>query len=136
MLTFPRVPQEPVELMGYQLEPGTELVGCIYLTHQREDLYPEPKRFKPERFLERQFSPYEFLPFGGGSRSCIGMALAQYEMKLVLATIFSRYELTLADNRPVRPQRRGVTLSPAGGVKMVLKAQRQRQEQSIATSVR
>jgi cytochrome P450 len=136
MLTFPRVPQEPVELMGYQLEPGTELVGCIYLTHQREDLYPEPKRFKPERFLERQFSPFEFLPFGGGSRSCIGMALAQYEMKLVLATIFSRYELTLADNRPVRPQRRGVTLSPAGGVKMVLKGQRQRQEQSFATSVR
>ncbi|MCA1994592.1 MAG: cytochrome P450, partial [Coleofasciculus sp. S288] len=98
MLTFPRVPKEPVELMGYQVEPETDVVGCIYLTHHREDLYPEPKTFKPERFLERQFSPYEFLPFGGGSRSCIGMALAQYEMKLVLATILSRYELALADN--------------------------------------
>lgn len=134
MLTFPRVPKEPVELMGYQVEPETDVVGCIYLTHHREDLYPEPKTFKPERFLERQFSPYEFLPFGGGSRSCIGMALAQYEMKLVLATILSRYELALADNRPVRPQRRGVTLSPTGGVKMVVKGQRQRQEPSLAAS--
>ena len=136
MLTFGRRVKEPVELMGYQLEPGTDLYGCIYLTHHREDLYPEPKQFKPERFLERQFSPYEFLPFGGGSRSCIGMALAQYEMKLVLATILSRYELLLVDNRPVRPHRRGVTLSPAGGVKMVVKGQRQRQEPSLAVSVR
>ena len=136
ILTFARRAKEPVELMGYQFEAGSELYGCIYLTHHREDLYPEPKQFKPERFLDRQFSPYEFLPFGGGSRSCVGMALAQYEMKLVLATILSRYELALADNRPVRPQRRGVTLSPAGGVKMVVKGQRQRQEPSFAASVR
>lgn len=124
MLTFPRVVKKPVELSGHQLEPGTVVVGCIYLTHQREDLYPEPKQFKPERFLERQFSPYEFLPFGGGSRRCIGEALALFEMKLVLATILSRYQLALADKRPVRPQRRGVTLAPAGGVKMVMKGQR------------
>ena len=63
-LTVPREVNEPVELMGYQLEPGTRLYGCIYLTHQRPDLYPNPKLFKPERFLERQFSPYEFLPLG------------------------------------------------------------------------
>lgn len=81
--------------------------------------------FKPERFLERQFSPYEYLPFGGGSRRCIGLALAQFEMKLVLATILSRYQLALADQRPVRPQRRGVTLAPAGGVKMMVKGHRQ-----------
>ncbi|MBE9168349.1 cytochrome P450 [Pleurocapsales cyanobacterium LEGE 06147] len=52
MLTFPRVVQQPMELLGYELEPGTVVVGSIYLTHQREDLYPEPKQFKPERFLE------------------------------------------------------------------------------------
>ncbi len=135
MLTFPRVAQFPVKLMGYDIEPGTILMGCIYLTHQREDLYPEPKKFKPERFLDRQFSPYEFLPFGGGTRRCVGMALAQFEMKLVLATILLHYQLALVDNRPVRPQRRGVTLAPAGGVKMVLKGQRQRQEQPLVASV-
>lgn len=120
MLTFTRSVKEPLELMDYQLDPGVELGVCIYLTHQREDLYPEPKKFKPERFLERQFSPYEFLPFGGGARRCIGEALAQVEMKLVLATILSDYELDLVDRRSIKPKRRGVILSPEGGVKMVV----------------
>jgi cytochrome P450 len=120
VLTVPREVKEPVELMGYQLEPGMRLYGCIYLTHQRPDLYPEPKLFKPERFLERMFSPYEFLPFGGGARRCIGEALAQFEMKLVLATMLSRYRLAIADRSPEYPQRRGVTFAPARGVQMVL----------------
>lgn len=120
MLTFPRIVQEPVELLGYPLEVGTILLGCIYLLHQREDLYPQPKEFRPERFLERQFSPYEFLPFGGGVRRCVGDALASFEIKLVLATILSNYQLELADSRPEYPQRRGVTLAPARGVKMRL----------------
>ncbi|MBE9049005.1 cytochrome P450 [Nostocales cyanobacterium LEGE 11386] len=124
MLTFPRVVQEPVELLGHALAPGTALAGCMYLTHQREDLYPEPKQFKPERFLARQFSPYEFMPFGGGVRRCLGEALAVFEMKLVLATIMSRYELALADDQPEVPRRRGVTLAPARGVKMVIKQRR------------
>ncbi|NDJ22863.1 cytochrome P450 [Nostoc sp. B(2019)] len=135
MLTFPRMVQEPVELLGYSLEPGTIVVGCMYLTHQREDLYPQPKQFKPERFLERQFSPYEFIPFGGGVRRCLGEALAVFEMKLVLATILSRYQLARADNQPEVPRRRGVTLAPARGVQMVITGKRARQESlpSLAT---
>jgi cytochrome P450 family 110 len=120
IITFPRVVREPVELMGYNLQPGQIVAGCIYLTHQREDLYPNPKQFKPERFLERQFSPYEFMPFGGGVRRCIGEALAQFEMKLVVATAVSQYQLALADKRPETPRRRGVTLAPARGVPMIL----------------
>ena len=118
-VTVPREVKEPVEPIGYQLEPGMRLYGCIYLTHQRCDLYPEPKLFNP-RFLERQFSPYEFLPFGGGARRCIGEALASFEMKLVLATMLSRYRLAMADRFPEYPQRRGVTFAPARGVQMVL----------------
>ena len=121
MLTFPRVVQKPVELLGYDLEPGTVVVGCIYLVHQREDLYPNPQEFKPERFLERKFSSSEFLPFGGGARRCIGEALAQYEIKLVLATLLSQYELALANKQPEQPRRRGVTLAPARGVKVMVK---------------
>ena len=121
MLTFPRVVVEPVELLGYKLEPNTIVIGCIYLVHHREELYPDAEQFKPERFLDRQFSPYEFMPFGGGVRRCVGEALAQFEMKIVLATILSNYDLELCDRKPVKPQRRGVTLAPAGGLKMALK---------------
>lgn len=124
-LNLPHVVRESVDLMGYQLEPGTKVVVNIYLTHHREDLYPQPKQFKPERFLEREFSPYEYLPFGGRSRRCLGAALAQLEMKLVLATILSRYQLALSDRQPLQPQSRSnVILIPAGGVKMVVTGQR------------
>ncbi len=119
-LAFPRVVKAPLCLMGYQFDPGTELVPCTYLTHHREELYPNPELFKPERFLERQFSPYEYFPFGGGNRRCIGMSLAQFEMKLILATTLSRWQLALVDNRPVRPMRRGLTLSPPENMRMVV----------------
>jgi cytochrome P450 family 110 len=99
--------------MGYSLEPGTVVVGSIYLTHHRKEIYPDPDRFKPERFLERRFSPYEYLPFGGGARRCIGMAFAQFEMKLVISRILSSFELALADKRSVRPMRRGLTAGPS-----------------------
>ncbi|VEP14833.1 putative cytochrome P450 110 [Hyella patelloides LEGE 07179] len=121
MLTFPRVAQNSDELFGYKVKPGQVFLGCIYLTHQREDIYPEPKKFKPERFLDKQFSPYEFVTFGGGSRRCIGEALAQFEMKMAIATILSNYDLTLANNFPEKPARRGVTLAPGTGVKMIFK---------------
>jgi unspecific monooxygenase len=130
MFSFPRIAQEAVELLGYSLDRGTILIPSIYLTHQREDLYHEPKQFKPERFLKHQFSPYEFLPFGGGVRRCIGEALAQFEMKIVLAKILSNYQLELADHRPEKLQRRGFTLAPANGVKMIVKGQRIRQKPS------
>ncbi len=124
LFTFGRTLKSPLEVMGYQLEAGTLLAPCIYLTHHREDIYPEPKRFKPERFLERQFSPYEYLPFGGGNRRCLGYAFALFEMKLVLATVLSQVELALVDKRPIRPARRGITFSPSGGVEMIVMGSR------------
>ncbi|MBW4667003.1 MAG: cytochrome P450 [Cyanomargarita calcarea GSE-NOS-MK-12-04C] len=122
MLTFSRKVKTPLSLMGYQLEPGTEVIGSIYLTHQREDLYPEPKKFKPERFLERQFSPYEYLPFGGGARRCIGMAFAQFEMKVALVKILSQCELALVDNNAdVKPKRRGLVTGQDRPIEMLVK---------------
>ncbi|MEH2354900.1 cytochrome P450 [Nostoc sp.] len=130
LFAFPRLVESTVEVMGYELNPGTILTGNIYCTHQREDLYPEPKKFKPERFLEKQFSPYEFLPFGGGSRVCIGGTFALFEMKLILATILSNYQLELVSKRPERPKFGGLICYPASGVKMVMHGRRQHQEQS------
>lgn len=128
LFTFPRLVESPVDVMGYKLSPGTVLIGNIYSTHQREDLYPQPKQFKPERFLERQFSNYEFLPFGGGARGCIGGAFALFEMKLVLATILSRYQLALVDKQP-RPKFGGLLCYPASGVKMMMLGQNSRPKQ-------
>jgi cytochrome P450 len=125
MLTFTRVVQQPLSLCGYELEPGTRVMGSIYLTHQREDLYPKSKQFQPERFLERQFSPYEFLPFGGGAKRCIGAAFAQFEIKLILATILSHLELGLLDNSDVKPKRRGLVTGPDRPIQMVVNNQRQ-----------
>ena len=119
MLTFPRTVIEPTELIGYQLDKGTVVIGCIYLLHQREDIYPQPKQFKPERFLEREFDTYEFFPFGGGKRRCIGEALAMLELKLVLATAVREYNLQLRSNKSEIPARRGVTLAPKKGVQMI-----------------
>jgi cytochrome P450 len=121
MLTFPRRALEPVEIMGYSFEAETLFMGCMYLTHQREDLYPNPQEFCPERFLERKYSPYEFIPFGNGVRRCMGEALAIYELKLALATIVLNYQLELTEQQPEVPRRRGVTLAPAKGVKMMMK---------------
>ena len=124
MITFPRVTTSTVEVMGYLLEPGTVVVGSIYLTHHRKEIYPDPypdpDHFKPERFLERRFSPYEYLPFGGGARRCIGMAFAQFEMKLVISRVLSSFELALAYQRSVRPVRRGLTAGPSP-VRLVVK---------------
>ena len=130
LFTFPRLVESPIEVMGHELSPGTVLIGNIYLTHQREDLYPQPKQFQPERFLEKQFSPYEFLPFGGGARNCIGGAFALFEMKLVLATILSRYQLALVDKRPEKPEFGGLICYPASGVKMFMHGRPQHQGQS------
>lgn len=125
MFAFPRIVKTPITWEEYEFDPGVWLVPCIYLLHQRPDVYPEPKRFKPERFLERQFSPFEYLPFGGSNRRCIGMAFAQFEMKLVLANIVSKFGMAIATQRPVRPVRRGLTLAPPANLKMVVTHQRQ-----------
>ena len=116
---FPRIVKSPIEIQGYTLPVGTTIIPSIYLAHHREETYPQPKQFKPERFLERQFSPYEYLPFGGGNRRCIGLAFAQYEMKLVLATILSRFQVSLVNKRPMRPVRRGLTLALPAGIQTV-----------------
>ncbi|BCL39192.1 cytochrome P450 [Nostoc sp. MS1] len=131
MLTFARRVKTTISLGGYELPPGTPVIGSIYLTHQREDLYPQPKKFKPERFLEKQFSPYEYLPFGGGARRCLGLAFAQWEMKLALAKILSSYELELVNRREVRPKRRGLVTGPDHPIEMVIKGKRQIKPRSL-----
>jgi cytochrome P450 len=123
-IIFPRIAKAPIEIAGRQYAAETTLMPSIYLVHYRDDLYPDPHQFKPERFLNHEYSPAEYLPFGGGNRRCLGYALAELEMKLVLATVLSQYRLALVDPNPVKLQRRGFTLAPAGGVPIVITGHR------------
>lgn len=122
LICTPRMVKETVQVTNYNLPSGAIIVPCIYLAHRNPETYPQPEQFLPERFLQQKFSPFEYLPFGGGSRGCIGAAFSMYEMKLVLATVLSRFELDLASQRPVYSVRRGITIVPSkNGVKMVVK---------------
>jgi cytochrome P450 len=82
----------------------------------REDLYPEARRFRPERFLEDGAESYSWLPFGGGIRRCIGAALAQVEMAEVLRVAVGSVELRPLRDRPDPVVLRGITLAPKHGV--------------------
>ncbi len=119
--TFGRILTQPMSIMGYNFEPRTWFLISIYCLHHREDLYPQSKQFNPERFLQKTYSPYEYIPFGGGNRRCLGSALALLEMKLVTATILSRFQLSLTSKNPMFPVRRGLTLAPPSSFKMVIK---------------
>ncbi|MGD1910419.1 MAG: cytochrome P450 [Rivularia sp. (in: cyanobacteria)] len=124
LIAFPRITKVPMEIMGREYPAETWLTPSIYLTHHREDLYPQPKQFKPERFIEKQYSPYEYLAFGGGNRRCIGMAFALFEMKLVLTMVLKNLDLSIVNNHQVKPTRRGGTLAPSGGKWLVVKGKR------------
>ena len=114
-----RILRDPMTVQDYEFPEGTVLFPSIYLVHHSEALYPESKHFKPERFLERQFSPpTSFCPLGGGHRSCIGMAFAMMEMKLVLATILQQWRLELVNQKPLQPVRRGLTVAPPSGLRL------------------
>ena len=91
-----RVPREPCELLGYTIPVGVSVAAGIAAIHLDPAIYPEPDEFRPERFLERTYSPFEFLPFGGGDRRCLGATLSDYEMRITLATVVSAWDLESA----------------------------------------
>jgi cytochrome P450 len=111
---------EPMRLGGCDLPTDVVVAPCIYLTHHRADLWPNPDQFDPDRFLSKKPSPYEFFPFGGGVRYCLGAAFALYEMKIVIAQVLSRVTLRAASPHTVRVVRRGITFAPSAGLPVVL----------------
>jgi cytochrome P450 len=96
----------------------------ILLVHHREDLYPEPFAFRPERFLGRKPGTYEWIPFGGGIRRCLGAALAMAEMRVVLETMARRLDLEADRPAPERAHHRNVTMIPSRGGRVVVRARR------------
>ena len=114
-----RTLQEPVEIGGYTLPAGVSVVPAIHLMHRRPDIYPDPKAFRPERFIEQPAGTYTWLPFGGGIRRCLGASFAQFEMKQVLAEIVSRVELEPTTDDAERIVRRAITHTPGSQARIV-----------------
>ena len=115
-----RLLRQDSELGGYALRSGTVILVGIYLAHTRADNYPDPFAFRPERFLgDSPPETYSWIPFGGGTRRCIGAAFAELEMRVAIETILSLVDLRPASPRPEKPVRRNVTLSPANGSRVI-----------------
>jgi cytochrome P450 family 135 len=104
--------EAPMQLGGYEIPPGTTVAPCIHLLHRREDVYPSPRSFMPERFLDKPAGTYTWIPFGGGVRRCLAASFAQVEMKRVIRTILQQVELEAVDQRSERVARSSIAFAP------------------------
>jgi len=110
----------PATIGGYELPAGSFVVPAIAAVHLREDLYPEPDEFRPERFLDGKADTYAWIPFGGGVRRCAGAAFAEFEMRMVLREFVTRASLRAVDPAPERVKIRNITLAPEHGTAVTL----------------
>jgi cytochrome P450 len=103
-----------------ELPAGAVAAPNILLTHRRPDLWPDPERFDPDRFVDSKIEPGRFFPFGGGARTCLGMSFATHEMKIVLARTLLRTRLRLKPRYRARVVRRSITFAPSAGMPVIL----------------
>jgi cytochrome P450 len=103
---------EPMELGGYTVPVGATVAPCAYLLHRSEEIYPEPRSFLPERFLDRPAGTYTWIPFGGGVRRCLAASFALLEMKRVIQTVLSEVELCPVQRRSERVARSSIAFVP------------------------
>ena len=108
---------EPVYLAKRHFPAGVTLLPCTYLVHRREDLYPDPAQFNPDRFLRRRYLPSEYFPFGGGVRTCIGAMLAGQMLINLLVEILSSFRFRPLRSGQVAPVRHGTLLAPSDDLK-------------------
>lgn len=112
----------PWRLGPFALKADTPLLVSILLLHHREDLYPEPFEFRPERWLGRNPGTYEWIPFGGGIRRCLGAALAMAEQRVVLEAMARRLDLEADNHEPERAVHRNVTMIPSRGARVIVRS--------------
>ena len=127
--TAPRLVKKPVEIGGRRYEPGVSMVANGYLLHHDADIYPDPYRFEPERFVGTKPGTYTWIPFGGGRRRCLGASFALLEMRIVARALLAAHELepTGAEERAAR---RNISIRPAHGARVRLRA---RSPRALAT---
>jgi cytochrome P450 len=119
---IPAVPRRlavSAEVAGYQLPAGTTVMVGAGLVHLSPDLFDEPERFRPERFLERDGRGYDWVPFGGGTRRCVGASFALFEMRIVVRTVLAHVDLHPDRLRDEPIQGNLLTLAPGRGTRVV-----------------
>ena len=121
----PRRSIEPFELCGVHVPGGVFVNYCSWASHHLPDVFPEPSRFRPDRFepeAKAALPKGAYVPFGGGSRTCIGMRFGQLEVKAIARSILRRFTLDLEDRQLEPSIRQMPTLSPRGGLPVVVRA--------------
>jgi cytochrome P450 len=103
----------PMEVAGYKLPAGTVVAPCVHLIHRNAGIYPEPERFRPERFLERPAGTYTWIPFGGGVRRCLAASFAELEMRQVLKETLGSVRLRTFDTQSERVRKAAISFSPS-----------------------
>jgi len=134
VVAFTRTAAQPFDMEGYHVPAGTMLLYTIVGTHYMDELYPNPLEFRPERFApdaERKYSPYEYLPFGGGARLCLGQPLAMMEIKVALSILLQKFRLDLVPDQTVKAIFRG-SLFPKNGLHVRVQPQDGQVERSPA----
>lgn len=117
-----RILKEPLRLGGRDFPAGVAVAPSIYLLHRSAKIWPDPERFDPDRFLDSKPAPWEFLPFGGGHRRCLGQAFAVYEIKMVLATVLQAMIVRPAPGYGVKVVRRGIAFAPSDQTPVVFES--------------
>jgi cytochrome P450 len=114
----------PWRLGEHGVQAGRPIAASMLLVHHREDLYPDPFSFRPERWEGAKPGTYEWFPFGGGTRRCLGATLAMAEQRVVLREMATALDVELTDERPERPVHRNVTMIPSRGGRVRIRARR------------
>jgi cytochrome P450 len=120
-----RVAHQPTELAGHTIPAGAEMIMSIYHVHHDPALYPDPERFQPSRWESIDPTTFEYTPFSGGPRMCIGSTFAMLEMKIVLAMLLQRYRIAMAPHSRV-DRSVAITMAPRDGMPMRVFAQDRR----------
>lgn len=115
-----RMLRRPLEVAGYTVPAGMGVSLLVECLHTRPELYPDPSRFWPSRFLGRVMAPHHFMPFGGGVKRCLGAGFALREMTIVIAALLRRFQMQLCMKGAARAVPRTITIAPAGGIRVRL----------------
>jgi cytochrome P450 len=115
-----RLAMHEFEMKGYPLPKGTWIVMSPYVNHRIPEIYPDPYRFKPERWLTEYHSAYEFMPFSAGPRYCIGTSLGMMQLKIALSIILQRFSFTLKPGTKVDCAGLN-SIRPTRGLPMIVK---------------